>query len=93
MNTKHRYRNPQWLAKPAEESWTDFERRRWMQFYNESISPVLVKLGLKEDNKALFLAKNLWYSANADEQTIKNQLEKYKADKVLKEDVQRAVFA
>lgn len=93
MNQARRYQNPQWLTQPAEHFWKDSERRKWSQLYNESISHMLKSLGLIGDNNALSLAKNLWHSANADEQTIQIQLQKYKEYKSLREDTERLLFA
>ena len=93
MKETQRFKNPQWLAQPAESFWEDSERRRWIQFYNESISHILKNLGLIDDIQADSLAKNLWHSANADEKIIEHQLRKYKEYKSLQDDIQKFVFA
>lgn len=87
MGQTRRYRNPHWLNSPVDSLLKDSERMQWSKFYNECISPMLKNMGLVGDKTALEFAEKLWYSANADEQTIKAELKKYKEYKQLQEDI------
>lgn len=89
---QRRYNNPRWLAKPVESFWKDSEKKKWQQFYNESVWAILNELGLLEDEKAHALAKNLWYSANEGEDAIKRELIAYKELKNAEEDVRKMTF-
>lgn len=89
---QRRYNNPQWLTQPSEAFWGDSEKMKWRQFYNENISHVLKALGLLEDPKAQALAQNLWHSAKADAEEIRQELQSYKDHKKIQEDVQKMHF-
>lgn len=72
------YMNPDFLKMPNEKFWAVGAAERWIQDYNSFINPILKELGLVEDESAIALAKNLWYSKNATEELIREQLELYK---------------
>lgn len=92
MGQTIQYRNPHWLNSSVDSLLKDGELMKWNKFYNECISHMLKNMGLVGDKTALAFAKKLWYSANADEQTIKAELQNYKEYKQMQEDINTFAF-